>query len=203
MRVHAIAGIFLTLVVGCAATAVAQPPPQTGPIGMPPSPPIPIGPGLPGTGSAPNMPPTTDKTSPTGGSGSEQMVNPQWILAQVIQQLQTGQLADWYGAQFYQYLQQAAASGVLAQLAQRGPVSRIDLVHAQPLPAGGIYGMVAYHTDGYSRWNLAVSNATRRIEYGAFDVVPGSSPAPSTPQPPGSPPPESESEACKRFRNLC
>lgn len=63
--------------------------------------------------------------------------------------------------------------------------------------------MVAYHADGYSRWTLAMSNVTRHIEYGAFDVVPGSSLAPSTPRPTVSPPPESESEACKRFRNLC
>lgn len=76
MRVHANAGIFLALAVGGAAIAVAQPP-QTGPIGMPPSPPIPIGPGQPGTGSAPNMPPTPDKTNPTGGSGAEQTATPQ------------------------------------------------------------------------------------------------------------------------------
>lgn len=44
-----------------------------------------------------------------------------------------GQLADWYGAQFYQYLQQVAANGVLAP---RGPAVRIDVVHAQPLPQG-------------------------------------------------------------------
>jgi hypothetical protein len=158
---------------------------------------------------------------PTTRTASAQS-DPRWILASVIQQLQTGTPnPTWYGPQLWQTIaMQTNNSGLYVQLAQLGPVTNVVVNGQTQLPAGPVYSMVAQHQGGVSTWQLGISIYTNRIEYANFSIgavpqplPPPPVPLPTTPAPtPGSeptPPPNpptpasSSSAACRKFPNLC
>jgi hypothetical protein len=152
-------------------------------------------------------------------------INPQQILAGVIQQLQTGSPnPSWYGGQLWMTIaSQTNNSGQYPALAQLGPVQNINVVNQVQMPTGPVYSMVAQHANGTSTWTLGISTYTNKIEYANFNInaaqpplppqpptttpiITGPPPTPgATPNPPAGPPPTASpsSPACQKFPNLC
>lgn len=142
--------------------------------------------------------------------------DPRPILAGMISQLQTGTPNPmWYGVQLWQTIAlQTGYTGVYPQLVQLGPVQNVVVTQQQPLPQGWLYAMTAQHSNGQSTWQIGISIMSNRIEYANFNVgwSPTPFPLPTNPAPspsPGpSPTPEPDpsarnSEACRKFPNLC
>lgn len=128
--------------------------------------------------------------------------------------------------------QQTGGTGRYAQLEKLGPVSSVYLLKQSTDPERKSYDAVATHAAGLSTWHLRIARKTDRIEWLSFhrsDNVlprPGSIPAaPATPDssaprsappappalsapkpalpPSPTPAPTSNSEACRKFPNLC
>lgn len=118
-------------------------------------------------------------------------LSPQQQFAAVIQQLQQGTVfPQWYGPQFSRYLmQQTGGTGYSEALAKIGPVRRLELVQQQPLPKGTVYGVIAFHEGGLSRWSLAISSEDYTVVNGVFDVHPAGETPPHAPQTPTYPVP--------------
>lgn len=151
--------------------------------------------------------------------------DPRAVLAEMIRQAQTGTMNPyWYGPQLWQTIAaQTGNTGIYPQLVQLGPVQNIFVTQQLQLPQGQLFAMTAQHLQGQSRWIFGVSNFSNRIEYANFNVshtaAPPPLPAPfpsPTPIPASDPedgssdssPPSSStepenSEACKKFPNLC
>jgi hypothetical protein len=157
--------------------------------------------------------------------------DPRQILAGMIYQVSTGTPnPNWYGQQLWQTIAlQTGNTGVYLQLRQLGTVSNVVVTQSAALPGGVLYAMTAQHAFGISYWVMGIGSLTNRIEYASFAAGPGSSPymlpgasgtttgngspQPSTAPSIGADPPEqpapkpkptpSQSEACKKFPNLC
>jgi len=145
------------------------------------------------------------------------------ILNQVILQLQTGTPnPQWYGVELWQTMAiQTQNTGVYLPLRQLGQPTNIVITEQLPLPTGMLYAMTVQHVNGMSTWVVGISTLTKRIEYMNFNVggtpqllpypnepsaAPSPAPAPNNPQPapPSNPPPQgTDSDACKKFPNLC
>lgn len=138
-------------------------------------------------------------------------VDPANILAEVISQLQTGTPnPSFYGIQLWQMISmQTAGRGIYPQLVQLGDVQDISVQNEQRLPQGVVYVMQADHENGQSVWQLGISSFTNKIEYANFNVStsrrgrsrppnPSPSPGPSAPAPPSG-----DSDACRKYPNLC
>ncbi|MBA5639800.1 hypothetical protein H3H37_22315 [Duganella sp. LX20W] len=154
---------------------------------------------------------------------AQAQADPREILAAMIMQLQTGTPnPQMYGQQLWQTIAiQTGNSGVYPQLAQAGQVQNIVLTGQQQLPQGWLFAMAVQHTNGQSVWMIGLSSITNRIEYANFNV--GAEPAPlplprttptiprpTPPNPSPTPPSDeptspapSDSEACRKFPNLC
>lgn len=143
-------------------------------------------------------------------------MDPRQVLAGMITQVQTGALnPQWYGQQLWQMIAlQTGNTGIYQPLVQLGPVLNVVVTQQQQLPQGSLFAMTAQHSFGQSTWILGVSSITNRIEYANFNVgtsttpfpLPTPSPSPNpqpNPAPTPSPSPGSESQACKKFPNLC
>ena len=143
-------------------------------------------------------------------------VDPRQILAGMISQLQTGTPNPmWYGAQLWQTISlQTGYTGVYPQLVQLGPVQNVVVTQQQPLPQGWLFAMTAQHSNGQSTWQIGISSMSNRIEYANFNVgwSPTPFPLPTNPAPSPSPEPgptprpdpsARDSEACRKFPNLC
>jgi hypothetical protein len=164
------------------------------------------------------------------GAPARAQFDPRVILSGMIQQLQQGRPdPSWYGPQLWQLMaMETGGSGVYPVLAALGQVRDIAVLQQNPLPGGFVYVMTAQHVGGVSHWMLGIGTASRRIEYAQAQFVPegglpggppGRAPAPPPgglgnpapqPAPPGPSnapprlaPPTSQSEACRRFPNLC
>lgn len=152
------------------------------------------------------------------GLASSQAVHaqdPRQILATMIQQAQTGTPNPYlYGVQLWHTMAaQTGNTGIYPQLVQLGPVQNIVITQQQQLPQGWLFAMTAQHMNGQSVWLIGLSSITQRIEYANFNVgatpppLPLPEPAPRSTPPSGSTPssgPEPEdSEACRKFPNLC
>lgn len=144
--------------------------------------------------------------------------DPRQLLSAMIAQLQTGALnPQWYGQQLWQMIAlQTGGTGIYQPLVQLGPVQNVVVTQQQQLPQGSLFAMTAQHSLGQSTWIFGVSSITNRIEYANFNVGPSATPFPlptptptpspspqPIPAPTPSPSPGSESEACKKFPNLC
>jgi hypothetical protein len=153
--------------------------------------------------------------------------DPRQILGAMIYQVSTGTPnPNWYGAQLWQTIAlQTGNTGIYPQLRQLGVVQNVTLTQWVPLPAGILYAMTVQHAFGQSYWVMGIGTFTNRIEYASFTAGPASTPyvlpsapttAPSEPAPvapvgtapPANPAPkpqpkDSQSEACKKFPNLC
>jgi hypothetical protein len=154
------------------------------------------------------------------------------VLMQVILQLQTGNPnPSWYGAQLWQTIAlQTGNTGVYPWLVQLGVVQNVTLLQQEPLPSGMLYLLTAQHQNGTSNWILGISTLTGRIEYATAEMgasgqslpnpqappqlqpqtqtqpqlQPSQQPLPSDNPPPNpAPAPSDNSEACKKFPNLC
>jgi hypothetical protein len=113
-------------------------------------------------------------------------------------------------------------------LRQLGVVQDVVITQWVALPGGILYAMTAQHAFGVSYWVMGIGSLTNRIEYASFAAGPGSNPyalpgassatgasslPPTTTPQIGAPPPDqpkpkpqptdSQSEACKKFPNLC
>ncbi|TFW33154.1 hypothetical protein [Massilia horti] len=150
--------------------------------------------------------------------------DPRLVLAEMIRQSQTGTMNPyWYGPQLWQTIaSQTGNTGIYPQLVQLGPVQNIFVTQQLQLPQGQLFAMTVQHLKGQSKWIFGISNFSNRIEYANFNVSqtaappplpapfpsptpipapgPGTSPGSSTP--PSSTEPK-DSEACKKFPNLC
>jgi hypothetical protein len=134
---------------------------------------------------------------------------PDQLIRGVIQQLQTGtQNPTWYSQQLLMLMGLATNyTGVYQALKQLGPVKSVAVTLELPLPLGRAWAMTVQHNIGISYWEVAISAVTNRIEYMDFRDVPGE----TTVSPPSTVPKEdpglgkgtTQSEACKRFPNLC
>ncbi len=135
--------------------------------------------------------------------------DPRQILANVINQLQTGTPNPQFYGQllWYTIAQQTNNSGVYPALSQLGSVTDIQVNQQQQMPGGILFSMTAKHQNGGSSWNLGISQVTNRIEYANFSVSAQSMPLPdpgsggSTPAP--TQPADKSSPACQKFPNLC
>ena len=145
-------------------------------------------------------------------------------LSTLIGQLQSGGAdQDTFSPAMWKTItQQTGGAGHYAQLEKLGPVSSVYILKQTTDPERKTYDAVATHKAGLSTWHLRIARRTDRIEWLSFhrsDNVlpkPGSIPAaPATPdssapkpaapaQPPSpAPSPTSNSEACRKFPNLC
>ena len=153
--------------------------------------------------------------------------DPRQILAGMILQVQTGTPNPlWYGTELWLTIAlQTGDTGVYPQLAQLGVVQNVIVTQQAVLPGGMLYAMTAQHAFGRSYWMMGIGSLTNRIEYATFAAGPGSipytlpgaptvtptlpSPAPSVGTPASEPPVsrpkpgDRQSEACKKFPNLC
>lgn len=139
--------------------------------------------------------------------------DPQSVVTQVIQQLQTGTPnPQWYGAAVWQAVAlQTGNTGLYVPLLQLGPVTSTTVTQRIPLPTGMLYAITVQHQSGMSSWVIGISTVTRRIEYLHFDLggapqnLPSNTPSavPSQPNPPSNPAPPQPSPACQKFPNLC
>lgn len=136
--------------------------------------------------------------------------DPREVLRSVIQQLQTGTPNPlWYGQDLWMTIAlQTNNTGVYPQLRQLGPVRKVQIDQQLPLFIGTVYGMTATHQNGKSTWELGISGLSNRIEYAKFVISQAEAfddddePA-SQPKPQPKPSPAEQSEACKKFPNLC
>jgi hypothetical protein len=160
----------------------------------------------------------------SGGAARAQQADMRSILGQMIYQLQTGAPnPTWYGPELWSTIcAQTGCTGYYAQLAGLGAVQRVDLNASAQLPAGAIYSLTAHQANGNSQWIIGVSRLNNRIIYANFCTcqTPYPLPAPQAPQAPNvvqrpdvvnpnndnpAPLPQTvtESEACRKFPNLC
>ena len=156
--------------------------------------------------------------------------NPQYICQLAVQSVQPGgpSVYSVYGQQLLQVIyQQTGGSGVYVTLMQLGQITNIIVGGVSQLPNGTFIACRVMHVNGYSDWQIGFSPYTQRIENSTFvphwtaaQVMPSqpvpqytpASPAPTQappaiqqqPSQPTQPPTApSQSEACKKFPNLC
>lgn len=152
---------------------------------------------------------------------------PQYMCQQAAQASQTGGpgLYSVFGQQLLQIiLQQTGGTGVYVPLVQLGQITNIIIGGVNPLPNGTFVSCRVMHVNGYSDWQIGFSPYTQRIENSVFvpywtaaQVMPQQQTPQYTPSPTQAPPsfqtPPSQptqaptaptqSEACRKFPNLC
>lgn len=128
---------------------------------------------------------------------------PEQVLRTLISQVQTGAVDPHFiGPELWQIIaMQTNNTGVYGQLVQLGKVTGVEVVGRRELPAGPVFSMVATHTSGASTWLLGISQLTRKVEYASYGINTAAPSLPAQPDPgkPSSP----QSEACRKFPNLC
>ncbi|WP_437169356.1 hypothetical protein [Falsiroseomonas sp. E2-1-a4] len=159
------------------------------------------------------------------GTTARAQIDPRFVLQQVIVQFQAGRPdPSWYSPQLWQiFAAQTSNTMVYPMLNLLGPVQNIVLLNLNELPAGTVYIFSAQHTNGVSNWLLSIGRWVPRIEYAEAQFLPRGglsqpdtqntapfgNPSPSPDQggnPAPTPPPmlpTSQSDACRRFPNLC
>ncbi len=155
---------------------------------------------------------------------------PQQICQLAVQASQQGGpgVASVYGQQLLQLIyQQTGGTGVYMPLVQLGQIVNIFIGGVNHLPNGTFISCRVMHVNGYSDWQIGFSAYSQRIENSTFmpywtagqTLPPQQPPSPKQPTGPaasvppiqqqtGKPPtPQpvapSQSEACKKFPNLC
>jgi hypothetical protein len=149
---------------------------------------------------------------------SAQQWDPRAVMAGVIQQFQTGTPNGmWYSPQLWQLMAyQTNNTGFSPALASLGPVQDIQITDQIQLPAGPVYSLNVRHANAQYTAQIGISYWTNRIEYLTLNfqqaTQPTPQPLPPSPMPPNpnpQPQPQSttpdvaDSEACRRFPNLC
>ena len=155
--------------------------------------------------------------------------DPRQALANMIYQLSTGTPNPvLYGAELWSTMVlQTQGTLIYPQLRQLGLVQNVVVTQRAALPAGFLYAMTVQHQSGQSYWMIGIGTDFNRIEYATVATGPGSTPftlptAPTAAQPlppsstigtPPDPTPETpardpapdgaQSEACRKFPNLC
>lgn len=130
-----------------------------------------------------------------------------------------------FGQQLLQLvMMQTGGTGVSPVLLQLGPVMNIVIGGVNQLPNGTFVACRVYHVNGYADWQIGYSPYSQRIEninvipyWTAVQTMPQQQPmqqpaSPAYTAPPIQPPPAksqpppaapTQSEACKKFPNLC
>ena len=168
--------------------------------------------------------------APTPQYPASQYPAPQYMCQLAAQSSQQGGavLTTVFGQQLLQLIyQQTGGTGVYAPLVQLGQIVNIVVGGVNALPNGTFVSCRVFHVNGYSDWQLGYSPYTQRIENSSFlpywtaaqQMPPQPQPQPASPAPaysapppiqqqtgkpqPPQPPAPTQSEACKKFPNLC